>query len=123
MSAKTEKPLQQKKKKHILRKILITILILAILAGAGFYAWANLRAKYTTVYKGYTATRGTISNAMSFSGNMALKNSTTYTAPSSATVRNVYVKEQDEVKKGDRLVRLSSGTTVTADFDGIINQL
>ena len=47
----------------------------------------------------------------------------TYTASSSATVRAVYVTLQQDVKAGDALMRLSSGQTVEAEFDGRINQL
>ena len=112
-----------KKKKRILRRILWTLALLVILAGAGIYTWAKLKDQYTVTYDEYTATTGTISNSLSFSGNLALRNSQTCTAAGNATVRNVYVKEGDSVKKGDRLVRLSTGTTFTADFDGKVNQV
>ena len=110
-----------KKKKRILRRILGILAALVILGGAGVYAWARLRDQYTVTYDEYTATTGTISNSLSFTGSLALRDSATYTAGSSATVRNVYVTEGDTVKKGDRLARLSNGTTFTADFDGRVN--
>ena len=110
-----------KKKKRILRRILVTLIVLILAAGIGIYVWARLRDRYTVTYDEYTATTGTISNSLSFSGSLALRDSATYTAPSAATVRNVYVASGDAVKKGDRLVRLSSGTTYTADFDGRVN--
>ena len=110
-----------KKKKRILRKILVILIVLILLGGAGVYVWAKLKDKYTVTYDEYTATTGTISNSLSFSGSLALKDSATYTAGSSATVRNVYVANGDPVKKGDKLVRLSTGTTYTADFDGKVN--
>lgn len=110
-----------RKKKRILRRIAGILVLLLILAGAGVYAWAKLRDQYTVTYDEYTATTGTISNSLSFTGSLALRDSASYTASGSATVRNVYVAEGDTVKKGDRLVRLSSGTTFTADFDGRVN--
>ena len=112
-----------RKKKRILRRALVLLLLLVALAGAGVYTWARLRDKYTVTYDAYTATTGTISNSLSFSGSLALRDSATCSASSSATVRTVYVKEGDEVKKGDRLVRLSSGAAFTADFDGRVNQV
>ena len=110
-----------RKKKRILRRIAGILALLLILAGAGVYAWAKLRDQYTVTYDEYTATTGTISNSLSFTGSLALRDSASYTASGSATVRNVYVAEGETVKKGDRLVRLSSGTTFTADFDGRVN--
>ena len=110
-----------RKKKRVLRRIAGILALLLILAGAGVYAWAKLRDQYTVTYDEYTATTGTISNSLSFTGSLALRDSASYTASGSATVRNVYVAEGDTVKKGDRLVRLSSGTTFTADFDGRVN--
>ena len=47
----------------------------------------------------------------------------TYTASSPATVRAVYVTREQDIKAGDALLRLSSGQTVEAEFDGRINQL
>ena len=110
-----------RKKKRIFRKILAVLIVLLLLGGIGVYTWAKLRDQYTVVYDTYTAVTGTISNSLSFSGSLALRDSATYTAGSAATVRAVYVKAGDEVKKGDRLVRLSSGVTSTADFDGRVN--
>ena len=40
-----------------------------------------------------------------------------------AKVREVYVSVGDLVKEGDKLMRLSDGTTITADFDGKINKV
>ncbi|MBQ9210377.1 MAG: HlyD family efflux transporter periplasmic adaptor subunit [Clostridia bacterium] len=121
--SETTKRKSGKKKKRIFRRILGILIVLILLAGAGVYAWAKLRDQYTVTYDEYTATTGTISNSLSFSGSLALRDSETYTASGKATVRTVYVANGDEVKKGDKLVRLSNGSTVTADFDGRVNQV
>lgn len=110
-----------KKKKRIFRKIIVTLLVLILLGGAGLYTWAKLRDEYTVTYDEYTATTGTISNSLSFTGSLALRDSKTYTASAAGTVRNVYVQNGDSVKKGDRLIRLSNGSLSTADFDGTVN--
>lgn len=111
----------KRKSRHIVRKIMVTLLILAILAGAGWYLYSSLQAQYTTTYQPYTASIGTISNALSFNGTLQAVHSASYTANSSGTVKAVYVEAGDQVKKGDRLLRLSTGQTVEADFDGEVN--
>lgn len=113
----------RRKKRHILRNLLIFLLVAAVLAAGGLYAYETLREKYTVTYTGYTATTGSISNALSFSGSLQLIDSKTYTAGSDTTVRAVYVAVGDDVKEGDRLIRLANGETLRADFDGRVNTL
>ncbi len=110
-----------RRKKRILRRIIVTLLVLAVLGSAGLYTWARLKDEYTVTYDEYTATTGTISNALSFSGALALIDSASYYSSEAATVRTVYVKAGDKVSKGDRLIRLSNGESYTADFDGTVN--
>lgn len=112
-----------RRKRHILRKLLIMLVVLLVIAGGVLYAVESLRQEYTITYTSYTASTGSISNALSFSGSLNLINSTTHTATDDGTVRAVYVGVGDQVKKGDKLIRLSNGETVTADFDGRVNAL
>lgn len=114
---------QTKRWKRILKRIVLTILLLAVLAVAGLIGWSSLKAKYTVTYTGYNATIGSISNSLSFSGSLALVDSKTYQASAAATVRAVYAEAGERVKKGDRLVRLSTGETIKADFDGTVNTM
>ena len=113
----------RRKKRHILRKLLIGLLVLALLVGGVLYAYTSLKQEYTVTYTPYTASTGSISNALSFSGSLQLIDSATYAASSDTTVRAVYVAAGDEVKEGDRLLRLASGETVKAEFDGRVNTL
>ena len=110
-----------KTRRRILKKILFTLIVLLLLAAAGFYGYALLKQEYTVTYDSYTATTGSISNALSFSGNLSLVDSKVYTAESSATVRTLYVAAGDQVAAGDKLARLSNGETVSAEFDGRVN--
>ena len=112
----------RQKKKRRLRRWIILILVLALI-GAGVWqiGLPMLKASITTTYDEYTATIGSISNALSFSGSFALKDSETLTAGQAATVRTIYVEEGQQVSKGDRLMRLSSGETLKAGFDGTVN--
>ena len=117
------KTLKRKRRRRLIRRLIVTFIVLAILAGAGWIGYQRLRDEYRVTYDSYTATTGNISNSLSFSGTMQLINNKTYTASSSTKVRELYVAVGDLVKEGDKLVRLSDGTTVTADFDGKINKV
>ena len=119
-------PEKQKKKKRsrkrrIVRRIIWTVIILLILGVTGWSVYSKLMADYRITYDPYTATTGSISNSLSFTGSMQLIHSATYTASAEAKVREVYVATGDKVKDGDRLVRLSTGETISAEFDGTVS--
>lgn len=111
------------RKSKLIRKILILALILLLVAVAGYYIYRSLKQEYTVTYDTYTATTGSISNALSFSGNISLIDSATYAASSSSSVKKIYAPAGAKVCDGDKLVRLANGETVTADFDGTVNVL
>ena len=111
-----------KKKKHPIRRLLIWLIVLAIAAGVVYlFVLPKWKADATTTYNQYAARIGTISNSISFNGSVSVKNAETITADNAATVRVIYVEEEQRVRKDDRLMRLSDGTTVKASFDGQIN--
>ena len=112
---------RSRRKRYIVRKLLAILIALAVMAGAGYYAYSSLKAEYTVSYTGYTASIGSISNALSFSGSLNLIDSQTFSADGAATVRTIYVNAGQDVKKGDKLMRLSNGDTITAEFDGRVN--
>lgn len=100
------------------------MIILAILGVLGCCAGLPmLKASVTTTYDTYTATTGTISNSLSFSGSVNIVSSEYLTSPTAGTVRDIYVKNSDDVKKGDKLVGISTGDTVKANFNGTINSI
>jgi len=114
----------KKKKKRFrrLKRLLLWLIFLALAAGAFFlFVLPRLEAEATTTYNSYAARIGTISNSMSFSGSIQLQNNETLTADSAAIVRQIYVSEGERVTKGQRLMRLSDGTTLKAGFDGEVN--
>lgn len=115
------KAANRNKKRHPIRKILIAAVVVLALALAGLTAYDRLKQEYTVTYDGYTATVGTISNSLSFSGSLQLIDSKTYSAGSSTTVRTVYVTEGQAVKAGDKLIALANGRTYSADFNGRVN--
>ncbi len=99
------------------------LLVLLLLAGVGWFAYNSLKAEYTVTYDAYTATTGSISNALSFSGNLSLIDSETYMASSSGTVKTIYAAAGTEVQEDDKLLRLNNGETITAGFAGRVNKL
>ncbi len=115
--------IKSKKKKRILKRIIIAVLVLALAASAGYAGYTSLKKEYTVTYQSYSATTGSISNALSFSGTLQAVNTQNGTADSSTKIRALYVSKGDQVAEGDALVRLANGTTLTADFDGTVNQL
>lgn len=112
---------KRKTKHRVVRRIILTLLLLAILAAAVYTGLMMLRREYTVTYDSYTASIGSISNSFSFSGNLSLIDSANYTSPASVTVRTVYAAPGDRVSEGDKLVRLSNGTTVKSGLDGTVN--
>jgi len=80
------------RKRKLARRIILIVLLLALVGGIGWYAYNALKREYTTTYDTYTATTGSISNALSFSGNLSLIESASYTAASSSTVKTVYAR-------------------------------
>ena len=120
---KPEKKKKKGRKRRILKRIIWTIIILAILGVIGWSVYSKLRADYKITYDPYTATTGSISNSLSFSGSMQLIDSETYTAPADAKVREIYVTAGQKVTDGTRLMRLSTGDTIEAGFDGTVSAI
>ena len=117
---------KKKKRKKVLRAILRTFLILLLIAAlllGGLFIYRKTRTGSTVTYQPYTASQGTISNALSFSGSLQLIDNATYTADAASEVRTVYVVAGDQVSTGQKLIRLSNGQTIEAEFDGRVNQL
>jgi len=115
---------KQRKRKRLIRRILFWIIFLAALAAAArFILWPKLTAGATITYDKYTARVGTITNALTFSGSVSVKNNETHTAEGAATVRQIFVTEEQPVRKDDKLMRLSDGTNIKASFDGQVNAI
>lgn len=112
-----------KRKRKWIRRVVWLVILALLGCGVYFIGLPMLQSSVTTTYDTYTATTGSISNDLSFSGSFALKNSETLTASAAATVRNVYVAEGDRVSSGDKIARLSDGETVKASIDGTVNTL
>jgi multidrug efflux pump subunit AcrA (membrane-fusion protein) len=114
---------RKRRRKRIKRLILWLIILLIGFLAVRVFVIPKLKAAATLTYDSYTATQGSISNSMSFTGSISVVNSETLASDSAGTVRKIYVKEDDSVTQGERLIRLSNGEIVTADFDGEVNDL
>ena len=127
INAAAEKTEGRKKKKGRKRKtvkrLIWTLVILLVVGVAVWSIYSRLQAEYRITYDPYTATTGNISNSLSFTGSMQLINSATYTASAEGKVREIYVAKGEQVKKGDKLIRLSGGETIEAEFDGTVSSI
>ncbi len=111
------------RKRRIVRRIALFLMLALVLGAVGFFAYSSLKAEYTVTYDTYTATTGSISNALSFSGNLSLVDSETCAASSSGTVKTVYVAAGDEVEEGAKLIRFTNGETIKAGISGRVNKM
>ena len=112
------------KKKKRIRKWVIRILLLLLLAAVvRFIVLPQITSQVTVTYDTYTARKGDISNSLSFNGSMNVKNNETLSAEKDGTVRKIYVTESQNVKRDDRLMRLSTGEMIRASFDGQVNEI
>ena len=114
---------KKSRKRKLLKRLVWTLIILLLVGVALWSIYSRLMAEYKITYDPYTATTGSISNSLSFTGSMQLINSASYTASTDCTVREVYVAEGDSVKEGTRLMRLTGGETVEAEFDGTVSSI
>jgi len=125
VEVETEEKKKKKKgrKRKIIKRIIWTAVILLVVGVAGWSVVSSLQAEYRVTYDPYTATTGSISNSLSFTGSMQLVDSAAYTASADSKVKEVYVAAGDKVKEGDKLVRLSGGETIEAEFNGTVSSV
>ena len=111
------------RKRRIVKRLIWTVIILLVVGVAVWSIYSKLRAEYKVTYDPYTATTGSISNSLSFTGSMQQVNSATYSASSACKVKEIYVAVGDKVREGDKLIRLSGGETIEAEFDGTVSSV
>lgn len=108
-----------RKKKKWLRW---AILLVVVLAAVGFAARMS-KTSEAVAYRERTAQAGDLTTYYNFDGVVHAKRSQTITAAAPDTVKTVYVQQNQQVKKGDRLYRTDGGETVKADIDGELTGL
>lgn len=107
---------------------LVRLFTLAVLVCAGVLGWQYLRpmmmAETIPLYAAYTVETGPIATDKSFSAQLSVLNSETHQNTTGAeTIKEVYVKTGQTVKKGDKLMLLDDGTLLEAGLDGVVNEM
>lgn len=120
---KQEGKKKRKGRRKAVKRLIWTLVILLAVGVAAWSVYSRLRAEYKITYDPYTAVTGSISNSLSFTGSMQLNNSASYTASGECKVKEIYVSEGDRVRKGDKLMRLSGGELIEAEFDGTVSSV
>ena len=113
-----EEPCVKKKRKWIRW---VVLLLLAALLVLGFVR-LNQQTK-SAAYTEVTATEGDLTTYYNFDGLVRAPSIQTLTAGEAGTVRTVYVQQNQQVRKGDRIYRLDGGETVKADLSGEVTGL
>lgn len=105
------------------KKWLKWVIVLAI--AAVFAAWLMMFSKGTqsAVYTDVQAVTGNLETYYNFDGLVKAKRTQTITSAQAGTVRTVYVRQNEQVKKGAKLYRLDDGETVQADMAGEVTGL
>lgn len=104
------------------------ILLLLLLAAAASIAWFFLAPTFknagsVTEYLPYTVEPRDITATLSFSGTAEVLHTQQISTAEGQTVREIFVKESQMVKKGDNLIQLEDGEIQTANMDGMVNQI
>ena len=108
-----------KKKKKWLKWVVILVIAAAVVGWFMMVSQKTQDAAYTEVQ----ATMGSIETYYNFDGLVKAKRVQTITAAQSDKVRTVYVAQNRQVKKGERLYRMEGGETVEADIAGEVTSL
>jgi len=95
---------------------ILGLVILIVLIGGGYFAWTKLFAKTQVSYQTATAEKGTITQTVAASGQTVVSGRIAILTQASGTVKTVYVKNGQQVLKGDKLV------TLELDQDGTNRQ-
>lgn len=105
------------------KKWLKWVIVLAI--AAVFAVWLMIFSKGTqsAVYTDVQAVTGDLETYYNFDGLVKAKRTQTITSAQAGTVRTVYVRQNEQVKKGAKLYRLDDGETVQADMAGEVTGL
>ena len=108
----------KRKKKRIRWVILLAVLA----AGIGVYVTMS-QTSDAVAYREMTAQAGNMTTYYNFDGVVHAKRSQTIAAAAEDTVKAVYVSQNEQVRKGDRLYRTDGGVTVKAEIDGEVTGL
>ena len=108
-----------KKKRKWIKWVILAAVVLLIVA------WMMLfnKTSESIAYSQMMAQQGDLTTYFNFDGTVRAKRSQTITAQAADTVKTVYVAQNAQVKKDDRLYKSESGLTVRAGIDGEVTGL
>lgn len=108
-----------KKKRKWIKWVILAAVVLLIVA------WMMLfnKTSESIAYSQMMAQQGDLTTYFNFDGTVRAKRSQTITAQAADTVKTVYVAQNAQVKKDDRLYKTESGLTVRAGIDGEVTGL
>lgn len=108
-----------KKKRKWIKWVILAAVVLLIVA------WMMLfnKTSESVAYSQMTAQQGDLTTYYNFDGIVRAKRSQTIAAQAADTVKTVYVAQNAQVKKDDRLYKTESGLTVRAGIDGEVTGL
>jgi len=98
-------------------------IVLAILAVAAVVYVTMSQTSDAVAYRELAAQLGDMTTYYNFDGVVHAKRSQTIAAAAEDTVKAVYVSQNEQVRKGDRLYRTDGGVTVKAEIDGEVTGL
>ena len=106
-------------------RTLFLLLLLAAAAGALYlYLLPMLESSSVNTYEAYTVRRGGVETENSFSATISVASSETHKNTSRATaIREIYVKNGQAVRKGDKLMQLDNGELLRAGLDGVVTEM
>lgn len=111
---------QPRRKKK--RRIWPWLLLLAALAAAALFFFGP-RGQVQRGFKQVAAQKRDLSTWYAFSGNLTPITDEVLSAQKQMTVKELYVKEKDDVREGDALLRASDGQRVYAQYTGTLEEL
>lgn len=108
-----------KKKRKWIKWVIILALAGALCAWLAFVSRTTQSAAYSEV----PVTAGDLATYYNFDGLVEARRRQTVTSDAAGSVRAVYVSQNQQGKKGERLYKLDGGQTVEAEIDGEVTGL
>lgn len=90
------------------------VLLLIFCGGVGVCVWGMRSTATQTQYQTATVEKGTIMSTVSESGSITNDTQTSITSPTDGVITEIYVKNGDDVKSGQKLFKVKSTATTQA---------
>lgn len=108
-----------KKKKKWIKWVVLSVIALAIILWVMMLGSASKEIAYTEL----PVTIGDVETYYNFDGLVHAPHTQTLASPAADTVAAVYVGQNQQVKAGDRILKLKGGEVIKADIDGEVTSL